>query len=82
MQTLDDQWKHQLALLKKIAAGATIISRPEEVILMDEFLRHGYVAVFESESFGERHFLDVQMMPLGDDHLRRLLTEALDSDEA
>ncbi|MNF68690.1 hypothetical protein D3C84_505550 [compost metagenome] len=78
--SLDDQRKHQLALLKKIAAGATTISKPEEVILLDEFLRHGHVTALESDSLGERHFLDVQVMPSGEAHLRCLLVEALAGD--
>ncbi|WP_257737110.1 hypothetical protein [Pseudomonas koreensis] len=32
-------------------------------ILIDEFLQHGHVMALESEALGERHFLDVQMMP-------------------
>ncbi|WP_448675617.1 hypothetical protein MOQ67_23435 [Pseudomonas sp. LY-1] len=49
---MDDQRKLQLPLLKKIAAGAMTISRPEDVILMNEFLRQGHVAALEGESFG------------------------------
>lgn len=80
--SLDDQRKHQLALLKKIAAGTTTISKPEDVTLMDEFLRHGHVMALESDSLGERHFLDVQMMPLGEAHLRCLLTETCEGDQS
>lgn len=53
MYTLDDQRKHQLALLKKIAAGATTISRPDDVILIDELLRQGHVMALESEALRE-----------------------------
>lgn len=82
MYTLDDQRKHQLTLLKKIAAGATIISRPDDVILIDELLRQGHVMALESEALGERHFLDVQIMPLGEDHLCCLLTETFEDDQS
>lgn len=79
---MDDQRKHQLALLKRIVAGATTISRPDDVILIDEFLRHGHVMALESEALGERHFLDVQMMPSGDAYLRCLLTETFEVDQS
>jgi hypothetical protein len=69
---LEDQRKHHLALLRKIAAGATTISKTEDVTLMDELVQLGYVAALESVSFGERHFLDVQIMPSGEAHLRSL----------
>ncbi len=49
---------------------------------MDELLRHGLVMALESEALGERHFLDVQIMPLGEDHLRCLLAEALEDDQS
>ena len=42
---------------------------------MDEFLPHGHVMTLESEALGERHFLDVRMMPSGDAYISCLLAE-------
>jgi hypothetical protein len=35
----------------------------------------------ESEALGERHFLGVQIMPLGEDHLRCLLAQTFEDDQ-
>ena len=72
VNSLDDQEKHQLALLRKIAAGATTITKTEDVALMDELVRLRYVTSLESVSFGERHFLDALIMPSGEARLRSL----------
>ncbi|SDS82934.1 hypothetical protein SAMN04490206_1510 [Pseudomonas umsongensis] len=69
---MDDQEKRHYALLKKISAGAVTVARADDVVLMDELIRCGYVTALESTSLGERHFLDVQIMPSGEDRLRRL----------
>ncbi|WP_457327313.1 hypothetical protein [Pseudomonas sp. PvR086] len=78
---MEDRQNQQLALLKKIAAGATTISNPEDIILLDEFLRHRYVTALESDYLGERHFLDVQIMPSGEAYVRQLMAGKLDGDE-
>lgn len=69
---MDDQEKHQFALLRKIAAGATTITKTEDVALMDELAQLGYVAALENVFFGERIFLDVLIMPSGEARLRSL----------
>lgn len=58
--------------LQKIAVGATLITSTNEVVLVDELIRRGYVTGAESPTFDERHFLDVQIMPSGEAHLRSL----------
>lgn len=73
---LDDQEKRHFALLKRISAGAVTVTKAEDVALMDELIRSGYLTALESNSFGERHFLDVQIMPSGEDRLRRLSAHA------
>jgi truncated hemoglobin YjbI len=78
VNSLDDQEKHHLALLKKIAAGATTITKAEGAALMDELVQLGYVAVLENDFFGERIFLDVQIMPSGE---ARLVSGIFNSDK-
>ncbi|EPJ76095.1 hypothetical protein BTR19_15450 [Pseudomonas fluorescens] len=72
VNSLDDQEKHHLALLRKIAAGATTITKTEDAALMDELVQLGYVAALENVFFGERIFLDVQIIPSGEARLRGL----------
>jgi hypothetical protein len=70
--SMDDQEKRHYALLKRISAGAVTVTKAEDVALTDELIRSGYVRALESTSFGERHFLDVQIMPSGEERLHRL----------
>jgi hypothetical protein len=44
----------------------------QPMVIKNEFVQFGYVDALESFSLGERHFLDVQIMPLGEAHLRNL----------
>lgn len=69
---VDDQEKRHYALLKRISAGAVTVTKAEDVTLMDGLIHSGCVTALESASLGERHFLDVQLMPFGEDRLRRL----------
>lgn len=78
---MDDQEKRHWALLKRISAGAVTITKAEDVVLMDELIRNDYVMALESTSLGERHFLDVQIMPSGEDRLRRLSAQASQPEE-
>ncbi|WP_083348500.1 hypothetical protein [Pseudomonas umsongensis] len=69
---METQERLHRILLQKIAAGTTQITNANEVALMDELICSGYVTGAESSTFGERHFLDVQIMPLGEARLHSL----------
>lgn len=72
MINVNDQERQCRALLLKIAAGATTITSTNEVTVLDELVRCGYVTGWESALFDERHFLDVQILPSGEARLRYL----------